>query len=56
MKLGGPSIHVSMLAPLVVMALGFTAFYVSVLILRMRAAIVAARLRTLRMAAVERHS
>ena len=55
-KLGGPSIHVSMLAPLVVMALGFTAFYVSVLILRMRAAIVAARLRTLRMAAVERHS
>ncbi len=55
-KLGGPSIHASMLAPLVVMALGFTTFYVSVLILRMRAAIVAARLRTLRMAAVERHS
>ena len=55
-KLGGPTIHASMLAPLVVMALGFTTFYVSVLILRMRAAIVAARLRTLRMAAVERHS
>ena len=55
-KLGGPSIHASMLAPLVVMALGFTAFYISVLILRMRAAIVAAKLRALQMAAVERHS
>ncbi len=55
-KLGGPSIHASMLVPLVVMALGFTAFYVTVLLLRMRAAIVAAKLRTLQMAAVERHS
>ena len=55
-KLGGPSIHASMLAPLVVMALGFTAFYISVLILRMRAAIVAAKLRALQMAAVEGHS
>ncbi len=55
-KLGGPSIHASLLAPLLVMALGFTAFYVSVLILRMRAAIVAARLRALGMAAVERDS
>ena len=53
-KLGGPSIHPSMLAPLLVMGLGFTAFYVTVLLLRMRAAIVEAKLRSLQMTAVER--
>ena len=55
-KMGGPSIHTAMLIPLVVMALGFTAFYVTVLILRMRAEIVAAKLRVLQLAQVERHS
>ncbi len=53
-KLGGPSIHVSMLAPLLVMGLGFTAFYITVLLLRMRAAIVDAKLRALQMAAAGR--
>ena len=55
-KMGGPSIHTAMLIPLVVMALGFTTFYVTVLILRMRAEIVAAKLRVLQLAQVERHS
>jgi heme exporter protein C len=55
-KMGGPSIHVSMLIPLVIMAVGFTTFYVAVLILRMRAAIVGAKLRTLQMALIERGS
>lgn len=55
-KMGGPSIHVSMLIPLVVMAVGFTTFYVAVLILRMRGAIVGAKLRTLQMAVIERGS
>ena len=55
-KMGGPSIHISMLIPLVVMAVGFTTFYVAVLILRMRGAIVGAKLRTLQMALIERGS
>ena len=55
-KMGGPSIHVSMLIPLVIMAVGFTTFYVAVLILRMRGAIVGAKLRTLQMALIERGS
>ncbi len=53
-KMGDPSIHASMLVPLVIMALGFTTFYVAVLILRMRAAIVGAKLRTLQIALIER--
>jgi heme exporter protein C len=55
-KMGGPSIHASMLIPLVIMAVGFTTFYVAVLILRMRGAIVGAKLRTLQMALIERGS
>jgi heme exporter protein C len=55
-KMGGPSIHVSMLIPLVIMAVGFTTFYVAVLILRMRAAIVGAKLRNQQMALIERGS
>ena len=46
-KMGGPSIHISMLAPLLVMVLGFTSFYIAVLIMRMRTEIVTAKLRTL---------
>ena len=46
-KMSGPSIHISMLAPLLIMALGFTGFYIAVLIMRMRTEIVAAKLRTL---------
>ena len=46
-KMSGPAIHISMLAPLLVMALGFTGFYIAVLIMRMRTEIVSAKLRTL---------
>ena len=53
-KLGGPAIHLSMLAPLLIMVAGFTSFYVAVLIMRMRTEIVGAKLRNLQMAQVER--
>ncbi len=52
-RLGGPTIAVSMLAPLLVMALGFTLFFATVLLLRMRAAILARKLRALRRAEAE---
>ena len=55
-KMGGPAIHLSMLAPLLVMVAGFTAFYVAVLIMRMRTEIVTAKLRTLQMAKPDRQS
>ena len=48
-KMGGPAIHFSMLAPLLIMVAGFTAFYVAVLIMRMRTEIVTAKLRSLQM-------
>ena len=53
-KLGGPAIHLSMLAPLLIMVAGFTSFYVAVLIMRMRTEIVGAKLRSLQMARVDR--
>ena len=55
-KMGGPSIHISMLAPLLIMVAGFTTFYVAVLIMRMRTEIVTAKLRTLQMARADRRS
>ena len=55
-KMGGPAIHLSMLAPLLIMVAGFTSFYVAVLIMRMRTEIVGAKLRTLQMARAERRS
>ena len=55
-KMGGPAIHLSMLAPLLIMVAGFTAFYVAVLIMRMRTEIVTAKLRTLQMAKPDRQS
>ena len=51
-KMGGPSIDSSMLLPLILMAIGFKAYWVIVLILRTRAEIAAAKVRTLRMAQV----
>ena len=55
-KLDGPSIHLSMLAPLLIMVAGFTTFYVAVLIMRMRTEIVTAKLRGLQMARTDRQS
>jgi len=48
-RLGTPTIAASMLWPLLIMALGFTLFFVTLLLLRMRSALMAARLRALRL-------
>jgi heme exporter protein C len=53
-RLGGPTIAASMLWPLLVMALGYLLFFVTLLMIRMRTALVAAKLRALRLAEVER--
>jgi heme exporter protein C len=44
-RAGGPTIASSMLLPLLLMAAGFTAFFVSILIIRLRAALIERRLR-----------
>jgi len=51
-KLGMPSIHVSMLIPLLLIAVGFTALFVSLLIVRVRAELLTRRIRALRFADV----
>lgn len=48
-KMDGPAIDPSMLWPLIFMAVGFTLFYISVGILRLRAEIAGARIRNLRL-------
>jgi heme exporter protein C len=48
-RLGGPAIHPSMLTPLVLMAIGYTAFYIWVLCLRVRADINMSKVRALRL-------
>jgi heme exporter protein C len=49
-RLDAPAVHPAMLVPLLLMAFAFLAYFVTVLILRLRAEIVARRLRTLRLA------
>jgi heme exporter protein C len=51
LRFGGPTIDPSMLWPLAVMALGFTLFFVTLLLLRMRSRLIAAKIRALRLAA-----
>ncbi len=53
-RLGGPTIDPSMLWPLAVMAVGLTLFFATLLLLRMRTALIAAKVRALRLAEVER--
>jgi heme exporter protein C len=53
MKMGGPAIHSSMLIPLLLMAMGFTAFYGAVVIVRTQREILARKVRTLRLAQVQ---
>ena len=48
----GPSIHPDMLWPLLLMGLGFNLYYVVLLLIRMKAALIAARVRALRMTAL----
>ena len=52
-RIGTPAIHGSMLWPLLVMAAGFTAFFLTVLMLRMKSDLLAARLRALRRQSVQ---
>ena len=46
---GGPTIHASILMPLILMALAFTAYYVWVLLLRVRSEIIANKIRVIRL-------
>lgn len=48
-KMGGPSIDASMLWPLLLMAVAFTTYYLWVLLIRIRAEIVANKIRILRL-------
>jgi heme exporter protein C len=50
-RLGGPTIAAAMLWPLGVMALGFTLFFVTLLLVRMRSRLLAAKIRALRLMA-----
>ncbi len=52
-RLGGPTIAASMLWPLLLMALGFTLFFVTMLLVRMRTALIAARARAMRLVSSE---
>ncbi len=49
-RAGGPSIHISMLAPLLLMGLGFTLYFFALLLVRMRGEMVARRVRALTLA------
>jgi heme exporter protein C len=53
LRLGGPTIHPSMLWPLLIVALGFKLYYVTLLLLRMKSELIAARLRALDLAVVK---
>ena len=56
LRVGGPSIDPSLLWPLLIMALGFKLYFVSLLLIRMKSELIAARLRALDMALVRRRS
>jgi heme exporter protein C len=49
-RLDGPTIHASMLVPLLVMGAGFTALYVVLLLIRMRSELLARRIEVLQRA------
>ncbi len=49
-KITGPSIDPSMLAPLLLMAVGFTLYFAALVMVRMRSEILAARIRAVRLA------
>lgn len=52
-RIGGPEIATSMLIPLMLMAVGFTFFFVTLLLIRMRVEILRRRVRALRLATAE---
>ena len=47
-KLGAPTIDPAMLAPLLVMALGFTAYFIAVVLLRLRSEIIGRKIQSIR--------
>jgi heme exporter protein C len=49
MKISGPAIHPAMLVPLLLMVLGFTCFFVTVLLIRVRSEIIASKIRAIRL-------
>ena len=49
-KLSGPTIHPTMLIPLLLLAFGFTFYFATLVLVRMRSELVAARIRALRLA------
>ncbi len=53
LRMGGPAIHPSMLWPLLAMALGFNFYYVTLLLLRVKSELLAARLRARTYAALD---
>jgi len=53
-RMGGPTIEKSMLVPLLIMAVAFMLYFATLLMLRMRTAIVASRVRAARLGEVER--
>jgi heme exporter protein C len=52
-KMGGPAIHSSILVPLLIMIFGFTAFYLALLIVRIRSELAAMRVRNMRQGVAE---
>src|SRR5690348_4399286 len=52
-RLGGPTIDRSMLVPLLVMAVAFMLYFATLLMLRMRTAIIASRVRAARLGEIE---
>jgi heme exporter protein C len=56
LRMGGPTIDRSMLWPLFIMMIGFNLAFVAFLLIRMRTALIAAKIRALRLAEVERHA
>jgi heme exporter protein C len=53
-RMGGPAIDPSMLRPLLVMALAFFLYFVTVLLIRLRTALIERKVRALRLAEAER--
>jgi len=52
-RMDGPAIHSSILVPLLVMALGFTMYFVAVLLWRIKAEVLSRRIRSLRVLQAE---
>jgi heme exporter protein C len=52
-RMGGPTIDASMLVPLLVMAVAFMLYFAALLMLRMRTAIIASRVRAARLGEIE---